>query len=98
MSKAEQGLQADSIEYTAFSPKYPQQSTGRRAALARWIANEDNPLTARVAVNHIWQRHFGRAIVETTENLGRNGAKPSHPGLLMAESYLSANHSYPHQI
>ena len=80
--KAEESLGAESTEYTAFSPKYPQQSTGRRAALARWIADENNPLTARVAVNHMWGRHFGRAIVETTENFGLNGTKPTHPKLL----------------
>lgn len=79
---ATKALDAESTEYTAFSAKYPQQSTGRRAALANWIASEENPLTARVAVNHIWLRHFGRAIVETTENLGRSGAKPTHPQLL----------------
>ncbi len=82
VNKTEEALKGDSKEYTALSPQYPRQSTGRRAALARWIANKENPLTARVAINHIWLRHFGRAIVETTENLGRNGAKPSHPDLL----------------
>ena len=82
VQKTETALTANSTEYAAFSPKYPQQSTGRRAALARWIANKENPLTARVAINHIWLRHFGRAFVETTENLGRNGAKPTHPELL----------------
>ena len=82
VSEAEQTLNTESTEYTAFSPKYPRQSTGRRAALARWITNKDNPLTARVAVNHIWLRHFGRAIVETTENFGLSGAKPTHPELL----------------
>lgn len=50
--------------------------------LARWIADKDNPLTARVAVNHIWLRHFGQAIVETTHDLGRNGSRPTHPELL----------------
>jgi hypothetical protein len=50
--------------------------------LARWIANKDNPLTARVAVNHIWLRHFNQAIVETTHDLGRNGSGPTHPELL----------------
>ena len=45
--------------YTPLSPVYPARSTGRRLALARWIADRENPLTARVAVNHIWARHFG---------------------------------------
>ncbi|MEJ7593711.1 MAG: DUF1553 domain-containing protein [Planctomycetaceae bacterium] len=69
-------------EYTPLSPKYPQITSGRRAALANWIASRDNPLTARVAVNHIWLRHFGQALVETTHDLGRNGSRPTHPQLL----------------
>jgi hypothetical protein len=62
--------------------EYPKASTGRRLAFARWIANPDNPLTARVAANHLWLRHFGRGIVATPENLGYGGARPSNPALL----------------
>jgi len=69
-------------DYTLFSHQYARTSTGRRTALARWIGSRDNPLTARVAVNHIWGRHFGRAIVASTENFGNNGDRPTHPGLL----------------
>jgi hypothetical protein len=61
---------------------YPAQSTGRRLAFAKWLANRDNPLTARVAVNHIWMRHFGQAIVPSVFDFGRNGRPPSHPALL----------------
>jgi len=61
---------------------YPTTSTGRRLAFARWIADRDNPLTARVAVNHIWLRHFGQALVPTVFDFGRNGKPPSHPALL----------------
>jgi hypothetical protein len=61
---------------------YPATSTGRRLALARWITDRSNPLTARVAVNHLWGRHFGRAIVPSVNDFGRNGQKPSHPALL----------------
>jgi hypothetical protein len=61
---------------------YPQTSTGRRLALAKWIANRDNPLASRVAVNHVWLRHFGQAIVPSVFDFGRNGRPPSHPALL----------------
>jgi hypothetical protein len=68
--------------YTPLSPLYPAESTGRRLALGKWITSPDNSLTARVAVNHIWLRHFGRGLVETPSNFGRSGRPPSHPKLL----------------
>ncbi|HVE42044.1 MAG TPA: DUF1553 domain-containing protein [Planctomycetota bacterium] len=61
---------------------YPGSSTGRRSALAAWIADPENPLTARVAVNHVWMRHFGRALVPTVFDFGTQGQRPSHPALL----------------
>src|SRR5207249_8522841 len=61
---------------------YPAHSSGRRTALARWIVSPENPLAARVAVNHLWLRHFGGALVPTVDNFGVSGAAPSHPQLL----------------
>lgn len=58
------------------------QITGRRLQLARWIASDQNPLTARSFVNRIWQSHFGTGIVNTPNNLGAKGSKPTHPELL----------------
>jgi hypothetical protein len=61
---------------------FPTQSTGRRSALAAWLTDRRNPLTARVAVNHIWGRHFGKPLVATVFDFGRKGATPTHPELL----------------
>ncbi|MEX0818198.1 MAG: PSD1 and planctomycete cytochrome C domain-containing protein [Pirellulaceae bacterium] len=65
-----------------FSVHPGEQTSGRRAALANWIAAPENGLTWRVMANRVWQHHFGRGLVETPSNLGQSGAKPSHPALL----------------
>ncbi len=82
LHSANEALSKELGEYTPLSPKYPQVTSGRRASLAGLIASKDNPLTARVAVNHIWLRHFGQALVDSTQDFGRNGSRPTHPKLL----------------
>jgi hypothetical protein len=68
--------------YTRFTPVYPSSSSGRRLAFARWIVSPENPLTARVAVNHLWLRHFHQPLVPTVFDFGMNGKPASHPELL----------------
>ena len=63
-------------------PGFPSHSTGRRTALARWVTDSSNPLTARVAVNHIWTRHMGQPLVPSVFDFGRNGSPATHPELL----------------
>jgi hypothetical protein len=63
-------------------PRPDGRTSGRRLALAQWIGSPQNPLTARVIVNRLWQKHFGRGIVATLENFGKMGDQPTHPELL----------------
>jgi hypothetical protein len=74
---------------------YENKSTGRRTALARWIGSAENPLTARVAMNHLWTRHFGKPLVPTVFDFGLNGKPPSNPALLdwLAVEFMSSGWS-----
>ncbi len=79
---ARQAADTPSEAFTPLGEQYPRTSTGRRSALANWIASPLNLRTARVAVNHLWGRHFGQHLVATPENFGLNGRQPTHPELL----------------
>ncbi|MCB1229108.1 MAG: DUF1553 domain-containing protein [Verrucomicrobiae bacterium] len=62
-------------------PEIPEEASGR-LQLAQWIASPENPLTARVMANRVWQHLFGRGLVETVDNFGVTGREPTHPELL----------------
>jgi Protein of unknown function (DUF1549)/Protein of unknown function (DUF1553) len=76
------GLPAVLVRADPAKPIPTAHSTGRRTWLARWVASPDNPLTARVMVNRVWQHHFGRGIVATPNDFGVMGEAPTHPELL----------------
>jgi hypothetical protein len=82
----------------AVPPLQGVESTGRRTALARWLTDPENPLTARVMVNRIWHYHFGRGIVGTPSDFGVMGERPSHPELLdwLAREFVRSGWSMKH--
>ena len=78
-----------------YSALYEKESSGRRLTLSRWITSPKNPLTARVAINHIWMRHFGTPLVKSSFDFGRRIPKPEHAQLLdwLASELMASNWS-----
>jgi hypothetical protein len=82
LAETTKARQKPTEKYTPLDKEYPRTSTGRRLALARWITDKKNPLTARVAVNHIWMRHFGAPLVQNVFDFGLRSPPPRHAELL----------------
>ena len=80
------------------TPEFPWDTQDPRTRLAKWITDPDNPLTARVMVNRIWQHHFGQGIVGTPNDFGRMGFRPTHPELLdyLANEFVANGFSVKH--
>ena len=94
LSRGEYDKRGDKVEAAlpAFLPRLPEGTKADRLSLAKWIVARDNPLTARVWVNRMWERFFGTGLVKTSENLGSQAEYPSHPELLdwLAAEFMEA--------
>lgn len=87
---------AEAFEIPENDPDRP--TTGRRLAFARWLTNGENPLVARVLVNRVWMQYFGRGLVDTPDDFGVEGERPTHPDLLdwLADEFVESGWSMKH--
>lgn len=95
---SKKALESPAHKESDYAASYGSISTGRRTALAKWIVSRQNPLTARVAVNHVWMRHFGTPLVESVFDFGLRAKEPVHRRLLdqLAWEFMDAGWSLPH--
>lgn len=95
---AKKALETPEHKDDSYAPTFSPVSTGRRLMLARWITSRENPLAARVAVNHLWMRHFGEPLVETVFDFGRQAPRPGHHELLdwLAAEFIESGWSFKH--
>jgi mono/diheme cytochrome c family protein len=95
---SKKALETPAHKEAQYTATYPDTSTGRRLALARWMISPNNPLTARVAVNHVWLRHFGEPLVETVDDFGVRAKTPVLQALLdhLAVEFMESGWSFRH--
>jgi len=95
---AKKALETPAHKETQYPTVYPVTSTGRRSGLAHWITSPKNPLTARVAVNHVWLRHFGEPLVESVDDFGLRAKRPVQAELLdtLAVEFMESGWSFRH--
>lgn len=91
-------LETPAHNFETYATSYPSTSSGRRLALARWIVDRRNPLTARVAVNHVWMRHFNQPLVESVFDFGLRAKRPEQADLLdfLAWEFMESGWSFQH--
>ncbi|MEM7476560.1 MAG: DUF1553 domain-containing protein, partial [Planctomycetota bacterium] len=95
---SKKALESPEHKESDYPPVYSSQSSGRRLSLAKWMVAPENPLTTRVAVNHIWLRHFGEPLVDSVFDFGLRCKQPLHHELLdyLAVEFIESGWSFKH--
>ena len=98
LRSSKKALEGPADKESNYPVAYPETSTGRRLALAQWMTSRENPLTARVAVNHVWMRHFGEPLVESVFDFGLRTKRPLHADVLdyLAAEFMESGWSLKH--